>query len=95
MNLDEAVDRACQEPTLQDALAWIADWEADRAIRQALEWQRTGISTAAHGNWDTCFKVCFGAVIAKHADRVCPQGPRKPRQNLAPREFWTRGLHRS
>lgn len=72
MNLAEAAEVACQEKTLAEALTWIAIWEAERAIAQALEWQRTGISTAAHGNWDLCFGVCFRAVIEKHQDRVCP-----------------------
>lgn len=73
MNLLEAVERACQEKTLSEALTWIAIWEAERAIAQALEWQRAGITTAAQGNWDLCFGVCFQAVIEKHPDRVCPK----------------------
>jgi len=63
VNLESAVARACEEPTLLDALTWIAIWEAERAIQQALEQQRTGISTAAAGSWDTCFRTAFQRVL--------------------------------
>ena len=64
MNIDEAVNRACEEPTLTKALSWIAIWESERAIVQAIEWKRTGVSTASHGGgWDTCFEYCFKRVI--------------------------------
>ena len=56
MNLKEAVEKACQEPTLTEALTWIAVWETGRVVEQ----ERTGISTASHGgSGDTLFKVCF------------------------------------
>lgn len=72
MKMDQAIDRACQEPTLAAALSWIAVWETDRAVAQALEWKRAGVSTASHGGgWDTCFLHLFEAVIRKHTDRVC------------------------
>lgn len=71
MKFDEAVNRACEEPTLVDALTWIAIWENDRAVRQALltnERRRMGVpnaSTASHGgDWDSSFKRCFEAVFA-------------------------------
>jgi hypothetical protein len=68
LKIDAAVARACEEPTLVDALSWIAVWESERAIRQAIEWKRTGVSTASHGGgWDTCFKHCFEAVMARWA----------------------------
>ncbi len=76
MSLNEAVDRACAEPTYLRALSWMADWECDRAIRQALRQKETGISTAAHGLWDTCFDHCFRAVAlrwvaqGKHQDMI-------------------------
>ena len=53
MNIDEAVERACKEPTLLDALAWICVWESERAIEQALKGAR----------WDTCFKLCLNRVL--------------------------------
>lgn len=64
MNLKEAVTRACLEPTLVEALTWIAVWESERVVAQAREFDRTGIRTGAHGGaWDTCFKICFESVM--------------------------------
>lgn len=66
MNADEAIARACQEPTLIQALNWIAIWETDRAVKQALEWERTGVSTASHGGgWDTNFGYLFERVTER------------------------------
>jgi hypothetical protein len=59
-----------EEPTLAKALARIAIWESDRAIRQALEWQRTGVSTASHGGaWDTCFNHLFQLAFERWVTR--------------------------
>lgn len=69
MKLNEAVRRACQEPTLLDALSFIAVWECQRAIEQAHAYKLTGISTAASGGWDTCFRVCFSAVMGEWSKR--------------------------
>ena len=64
MNLGEATKIACKEKTLIDALTFMAVWEADRAIQQALEYSKTGKATASDGKcYDTCFKVCFEAVM--------------------------------
>ena len=63
MNLIVATQTAIKEASLADALTWICNWEADRIIHQALEQQRTGVSTAAHGKWDTCFKICIESVM--------------------------------
>jgi hypothetical protein len=64
MNLTEAVARACEEPTLEKALEWIAIWENGRAVMQALEAEKTGVSTAADGaKWDTCFGICIREVM--------------------------------
>jgi len=77
MNAVEASQRACQEPTLEDALSWIAVWETERAVAQALEWKRTGVSTAGHGGgWDTCFKVLFERVLIDWFHGKAPLGPR-------------------
>jgi methylmalonyl-CoA mutase cobalamin-binding subunit len=70
MTITEAVEHACEEPTLVKALVWIAVWDTERAVRQAIEWSRTGISTASHdGGWDTCFEVLFDAVVAKYGSK--------------------------
>ena len=64
MNLEEAAQKACEEPTLTDALAWIAVWESERAIKQALEHHKTGARRGSNGAaWDTCFKACFKRVM--------------------------------
>ena len=63
MNITEATKRACEEPTLLDALSFICMWEAERAIKQALEHERSGISTAAYGDYDLCFKHCLRSVM--------------------------------
>lgn len=64
MSLSQAVDRACEEKSLVDALTYIAVWESERAIAQARELDRTGIRTGGNGGgWDTCFRSCFTAVM--------------------------------
>lgn len=67
MNFQEAIDRACQEPTLPEALAWVAVWETERVVKQAIECERTGVSTAGNGGkWDTCFTILFKRVLQKY-----------------------------
>lgn len=61
MNLTEAVARACQEPSLEKALEWIAVWENDRTIAIALENERAGAASAASPL--TCFGLCFQEVM--------------------------------
>ncbi len=65
MTFDEAINRACEEPTLVSALAWIAIWDADRAIQQARLFDKTGVSTAAYGNWDHCVEYLFKQVFER------------------------------
>ena len=67
LTIDDAVRRACEEPTLADALTWIAVWETERVVKQAKNFFETGVSTASHGGgWDTCFKYYFKAVLEKY-----------------------------
>lgn len=72
MNVTQAVERACQEPTLAQALSWIAVWETERVVRQVREFDRTGISTASHASdgaqWDTCFLFLFKEVLALYKE---------------------------
>ena len=64
MNIDEAVARACQEPTLLDALSCIAVWESERVVQQARRFYETRVATGSDGaGWDTCFKTCFQRVM--------------------------------
>lgn len=69
MRFREAVERACEEPTLKDALVWIAVWETSRVVEQAREFSRTGISTAAQGEYDTTFKILFAGVERRWDER--------------------------
>lgn len=75
MKITEAVKRACEEPTLLDALTWIAVWESERAIEQAHAYKMTGVSTGAQGGWDTCFKVCFSLVMEEWSKNGAVNGP--------------------
>lgn len=61
MNIDEAIEKALKIPDLAHALSFLADWECDRAIHQAIEFKKTGINTSSHpdGGWDTCFLMLF------------------------------------
>jgi len=69
MKIDEAVKRACEEPTLKAALGWIAIWECERAMAQRDEWKRTGVSTAGNGGgWDTLFEYCFDLVLSSYRE---------------------------
>lgn len=63
-NIEEAVEIACKEPTLVEALGWIATWEGERAIQQAKRFFETGERTGSDGAaWDFCFTYCFERVI--------------------------------
>lgn len=70
MNIVEAANRACEEPTLIDALTWIAVWESERAIQQAKEYFETGVRTGSHGGgWDTCFRISFEYVMKRWEEK--------------------------
>lgn len=58
MNITEATERACEEPTLQKALAFICLWESERIVKQARE----------NPQWDTCFEHCIGRVFESWED---------------------------
>ena len=63
MNIDQAVSRACEEPTLLDALSWICVWESERMIQQSREHYGSGANGAG---WDTCFRVCLKRVMESY-----------------------------
>ena len=63
MTLKEAVSKACEEPTLLDALTWIAVWESERVVQQARKIYERGVRTPDDSGWDTCFRVCFDSVM--------------------------------
>ncbi len=86
MKTDEALKRACEEPTLKAALAWIAVWETERVIQQAAEFKRTGVSTASTGQgWDTCFEYLFGLVLAAYVE---DRGIKVMASSLKPGDFY-------
>ena len=57
MNITEATKRACEEPTLLDALSWICVWESERVVKYVREHE---------GRWETCFKLCLGEVMENY-----------------------------
>lgn len=70
MTLREAVARACQEPTLLDALAWIAIWETERVVQQAIRNEKSGERNPDGSQWDTCFKLSFQDVMSTWNARI-------------------------
>jgi len=62
MNITEAVEKACQQPTLLDALSWICVWESERVVKQA----KKELQDIDGKGWDTCFKVCLKSVMEKY-----------------------------
>lgn len=67
MNINEAVTRACQEPTLLDALTFICVWESERAINQA----RFNYGSGSNGaGWDTCFRHCLKEVMNNYETKT-------------------------
>ena len=60
---EAAVIRACEEPTLLDALTWIAVWESERVVVQA---RRNEIDPATGKQWDTCFRYYFKRVMERY-----------------------------
>ena len=57
-NFTQAVEKACKEPTLLDALTFICIWESERVVKQCRE----------NEQWDTCFKICLKGVMNNYGD---------------------------
>lgn len=74
LDIVEAVEKACQEPTLLDALSWICVWESERVVRQA----KKELRDADGKGWDTCFKFCLGRVIEKYNQSLDAGGKKPP-----------------
>lgn len=83
MNITEALDRACQEPSLLDALTWMAVWENDRAVHQALRNKESGERAPEGGLWETCFRHSFQRLLEQRyrpkRKRVARKGRRRSR----------------
>ena len=75
MNIKEAVEKACEEPTLIDALSWICVWESERAIAQA----KLNLVDADGKGWDTCFKFYIERVFEVY---------KKPKSMQFLNEYW-------
>lgn len=67
MNYKQAVDEACKQPTLIDALSWICVWESERTVRQAHAFLNgeTPRNTSGRG-WDTCFRFLIAEVYEQY-----------------------------
>jgi len=60
MKLTEAVQIACKEPTLGEALNYICIWESKRLV----EYVRNNA-----GPWETCFGICISTVMAEYKNK--------------------------
>lgn len=70
MNAQQAVDRACEEPTLLEALSWIAVWECERVIPVAHSFLNGGKPRGYNGQgWDTCFKYLIKEVMEQYGQQ--------------------------
>ncbi len=65
VSVPEAIATALKQPTLVDALSWIAIWDTERTVRQAL--RNVGPDnrkeTGHGGLWETTFKLLFEQVL--------------------------------
>ena len=62
LNLVQATERACKEPSLIDALTFICVWESERIVKQARE----------NPTWETCFKISLKSVLDNYKP-LCPE----------------------
>jgi hypothetical protein len=59
LNINQMVGRACEEPTLLDALTLAAIWESERIVIQARK----------HEQWETCFRATFQKVMKAYVSK--------------------------
>jgi hypothetical protein len=70
MNFREAVDKACEEPTLLDALSWIAIWECERVVPIAHKFLNRESNREPDGRgWDTCMQYLFKEVSEQYGQQ--------------------------
>ena len=62
--------KALRDGRLLKRLSDAALWESERIVRQVREFDRTGVSTAAYGEWDTLFEIVLGKVLRAMADEA-------------------------
>lgn len=90
--VDVAVARACKEPTLADALAWIALWECERVIPAARAFLNGETPRGPDGKgWDTCFKLLIERVLREWREPAppIPDSAAWTPTNLQPSEWLT------
>lgn len=92
MNVREAVDRALREDTLLDSLVFMAVWEGERAIDQAMRFMETGERTGAGGaSWDTCYKAAFQSLLGRLGLLTSPFTTKIPNPRASPPRCTTCG----
>lgn len=62
--------KALRDDSLLKRLSDAALLESERIVRQVREFDRTGVSTAAHGEWDTLFDLVLGRALSAMADEA-------------------------
>jgi dihydroneopterin aldolase len=60
MDFEEAVNMACKELSLDDALSYICIWESERVIKFVKE--------NPNKPWETLFKYCISTVRVKYGN---------------------------
>ena len=67
MTFIEVIDRACEEPTLEDALTWVAIQECERVIPIAHAFLNGKKERGPDGRgWDTCFGYLIEEVMREY-----------------------------
>ena len=75
MNIKEATNRALQEESLLDAITFMAIWENDRAVKQAIRNYESEERNPDGSMYDTCFRSAFQYLLSKYEqteiDKCC------------------------
>lgn len=90
MNITEATAKACEKPTLVDALSWICVWETDRVVKQYKKNLDEGTVEHCGGTYETCFRYCIQSVM----DRYAKQGKWSKETPTEQGWFWYRASNR-
>lgn len=70
MRIAEAVEKACQEPSLVAALSFICLWESERIVKQAHKnlTNNTPANPDTGQMWETCFEICIKSVLDRYVE---------------------------
>ena len=67
MSFQELIDDACKEDTLIKAMAYVAIWESERVLDEAVKVMRGEKPRDADGQgWSTCFEFLFKEVMEQY-----------------------------